>query len=381
MSTRPLRIALVAGETSGDTLGAALIESLRTRHPAAEFIGMAGPRMAAMGCRAIAAADELAVMGLFEVVSHLPRLLRLRRRLAAEILAWQPDVFVGVDAPSFNLGLAATLKQAGLHTVQYVSPQLWAWRPGRVRHMHRACDLVLCLLPFEPAFYHGHGVAAEFVGHPLADQIPLEPQRIAARAALGLTADAEVLAVLPGSRHGEIQRMGPAFIAASRLLRAERPALQILVPMVSAAIRADFQRLGALPDGMRLLDGNARLALQAADAALVTSGTATLESLLCGCPLVAAYRFNMLTALLLKLTRMAQVPYFSLPNLLAGRRLVPEVFQNAVTGPMLAAAARTQLELGAARLPLLAEFSAIHRQLRVGGAERASAAVLRLVAA
>jgi lipid-A-disaccharide synthase len=375
----PLRIAVVAGEASGDTLGAAFIEALRERHPQAEFLGVAGPRMLAAGCRALAAAEELAVMGLFEVLGHLPRLWRLRRRLARELAAWQPQVFVGIDAPSFNIGLARQLKARGLCTVQYVSPQLWAWRQGRVREMHRACDEVLCLLPFEPAFYAGHGVDAQFVGHPLADQIPLESQRALARAALGIDAQARVVALLPGSRRGEVQRLAPAMLGAVRRLAEREPELQFLAPMASATAREAFESEGVASPTLRRLDGQARLALQAADVALVASGTATLEALLCKCPMVVAYRFSAFTAWIARLLRLFKLPYFSLPNLLAGELLVPEFYQEAVQPQALADAVATALQPGARHEALLARFTVIHRTLRVDGARRAADAVLRRI--
>ncbi len=374
-----LRVAVVAGEASGDQLGVALIEALRVRRPDIEFRGVAGPKMRSAGCQPLATAEELAVMGLVEVLEHLPRLWWLRRRLVRELAAWQPDVFVGIDAPSFNLGLAQRLKQRGIRTVQYVSPQVWAWRQQRVRHMADSCDRVLCLLPFEPAFYAEHALPAEFVGHPLADQIPLQPQRAMARATLGLAADARVLAVLPGSRRGEVQRLGPAFIAAARALAASHPGLQVLAPMASPGVRAEFERQGARTAGLRLLDGQARLALQAADVALVASGTATLEALLCGCPLVAAYRFGTLTSVLLRQLRSADLKYFSLPNLLADEPLVPEFFQQQVTGAALAGALGGLLDDEARTSALRQRFAAIHQQLRCDGAARAADAILRLV--
>ena len=375
----PLRIAVVAGEASGDALGAAFIEAVRARAPQAQFLGVAGPRMQAAGCQPLESSDALAVMGLFEVLGHLPRLWRLRRMLVARFLAWQPTVFVGIDAPSFNIGLARQLKARGLRTVQYVSPQLWAWRQGRVRDMHRACDEVLCLLPFEPPFYAGHGVDAEFVGHPLADQIPLESQRASARQALGIAADARVVALLPGSRRGEVQRLAGAMRAAALRLGAAEPALQFIAPMASTATRAVFESAGPAPATLRLLDGQARLALQAADAALVASGTATLEALLCRCPMVVAYRFGALTVALVRALRLFRLPYFSLPNLLAGEALVPEFFQSAVQPAALADAVATELQPGALRERQLARFAEIHHTLRVGGAGRAADAVLRRI--
>jgi lipid-A-disaccharide synthase len=377
--SEPLRIAIVAGEASGDALGAAFIAAIRERYPQAEFRGVAGPRMQAAGCQALATSEELAVMGLFEVLRHLPRLWRLRRRLVEQVSAWQPDVFVGIDAPSFNVGLARQLKQRGVRTVQYVSPQLWAWRQGRARDMHRSCDLVLCVLPFEPPFYAGHGVEAEFVGHPLADQIPLESQRTQARLALGIDAQARVVALLPGSRSGEVQRLAPDMLAAARLLAQRDPSLQFLAPMASTAARGAFEGAGAMPSGLRLLDGQARLVLQAADVALVASGTATLEALLCKCPMAVVYRFGPLTAALLRWFRLVKLPYFSLPNLLAGEPLVPEFFQDAVQPTALADALQQSLGAGVHHEALRERFTDIHRSLRVDGARRAAAAVLRRI--
>ena len=383
MTKRALRIALVAGETSGDQLGAALIGALRERAPGCEIRGACGPLMRAAGCEPLADAHELAVMGLVEVLSHLPRLLRLRRRLRDEFLAWRPDVFIGIDAPEFNLGLAAQLHRAGLATVQYVSPQVWAWREGRVRGIGRACDLVLCLLPFEPAFYAHHAVPARFVGHPLADQIPLDVDRGAARRALGIEETSTVVALLPGSRKGEVTRLGPEFIAAALALAATSPGVVFIAPMASPAVRALFEQQCAAAgfERVRLLDGQARMALQAADAALVASGTASLEALLCRCPMVIAYRLSAMTAFLLRALRMVRLKYFALPNLLAGEPLVPEFFQEAATGPQMAAALQQQLRNAEHRRMLEARFRSIHVTLRQDGAARAADAVLGLIAA
>jgi lipid-A-disaccharide synthase len=379
-----LRVAIVAGETSGDALGAALIGELRARSGPIQIRGVAGPAMRSAGCLALADADELAVMGLIDPLKHLPRLLRLRSMLINRIGAWKPDVFIGIDAPAFNLGLAAHFKSRGIATVQYVSPQVWAWRPGRVRKIARRCDLVLCLLPFEPEFYRSHAVRAEFVGHPLADQIPLVPDRAAARATLGVDAHAAALALLPGSRVGEVQRLAPAFIATAVELSQRRPGLQLLAPMANAAVRAVFERaLAAAPQSarldLRLLDGQARTALTAADAGLVASGTATLEALLCRCPMVVAYRVGAVTALLLRTLRLVRLPYFSLPNLLAGEALVPEFFQEAVSSENLSGAIERALDDVARREYLQREFLQVHESLRAGGAARAAEAVLQLL--
>jgi len=378
VTTRALRIAVVAGETSGDQLGAALLAALRARVPGLQVRGVCGPLMRAAGCEAIADAHELAVMGLVEVLAYLPRLLRLRRRLRREFLAWQPDVFIGIDAPEFNLGLASQLHAAGLRTVQYVSPQVWAWRKRRVRAIARACDLVLCLLPFESAFYTRHAVRARFVGHPLADQIPLDADRAGARSALGLAAGAVVVALLPGSRRGEVARLGPDFVAAAVALAAAIPGIEFIAPMASPELRGLFERACAGGVRIRVLDGQARLGLQAADAALVASGTASLEALLCRCPMVVAYRVNPLTAFLLLGLQIVRVRHYSLPNLLAGETLVPEFIQKAVTGTALATALQEQLRGGERRAALLQRFRDIHLSLRLDGAARAADAVLEL---
>lgn len=379
---QPLRVGIVAGESSGDQLGAALIAALRARVPEVRCFGMAGPKMAAAGCEVWASSDELSTMGLFEVLQHLPRLLRLRRQLAARFQHERPDVFVGIDVPDFNLGLAKRLKASGLKTVQYVSPQVWAWRRGRVRTIGRSCDLVLCLLPFETDFYARHGVRAEFVGHPLADQIPLDADRDAARVALGLPRDSTVVALLPGSRMGEVERLGSDFAAAAAWIAERRPETRFVAPMASVRVRSRFEAILAAmpaPPVVDLVDGRAQSVLAAADAAIVASGTATLETLLTGRPMVVAYRFAALTAWLLRRLGLVKVAYFSQPNLLVGRRLVPEFLQEEVTGEALGEALLRELGDRAHLSELQQEFRRVHETLRRGGAERAAAAILEHV--
>lgn len=380
---RRLRVGVVAGEHSGDQLGGALISALRERVPDLECFGIAGPKMVAAGCEAWWGADELSVMGLAEVLRHLPRLLHLRGAAARRLRAARPDVFIGIDAPEFNLSLARGLKRAGIRTVQYVSPQVWAWRPGRVRSIGASCDLVLCLLPFEAQFYVQHGVSAVFVGHPLADQIPLEVDRQAARRALGLDGGGTVVALLPGSRLAEVARLGAPFAAAAAHIAARRPGYRFIAPMASGAVRAMFIRqLAQVPEApqITLLDGEAQRALAACDAAIVASGTATLEALLSARPMVVAYRVSALTAFLLRTLALVKVSYFSQPNLLAGRRLVPEFLQEQVNGAALAAALLGELEDNGHRRELLEEFAAVHRLLRRDGAARAAEAILQCLA-
>jgi lipid-A-disaccharide synthase len=373
-----LRIALVAGEASGDTLGAALIEALHRRFPAAEFAGIAGPKMRAAGCTAWHDIDELAVMGLTEVLTHLPRLMRLRAALRRQILEWRPDVFVGVDYKEFNLGLARQLKRAGLTTVQYVSPQVWAWRQGRVRTIGESVDLVLCLFPFEPDFYREHGVRAAFVGHPLADQIPAQVDRAAARAELGIDAGQRVLAVLPGSRRAEVERLAEVFAGAAELLATRFSGLVSIAPMVTPALKELFAARcaeHAPTAAVRLLDGQARLALAAADVVLVASGTATLETALSGRPMVVAYKLGFITAFLLRTLGLVKIRHFSQPNLLAGKELVPEFFQEAASASNLADALAHWLDHPADVAEVQRAFEAIHARLRCNGAERAAAEI------
>ena len=382
-----MRIALVAGETSGDALGASLIDALKRHFPNARFAGVAGPRMRAAGCEAWHDIESLSVMGLTEVLAHLPRILRLRASLRRRLIDWRPDVFIGVDYKEFNLGLARQLKRAGFTTVQYVSPQVWAWRQGRVRTIGESVDLVLCLFPFEPDFYREHGVRAAFVGHPLADQIPLDIDRTAARAQLGIDAHARVLAVLPGSRRGEVEKLAEPFARAAELL-AQRyrsgGGLVTLAPMVTPVLREIFAgRCAVLAPSadVRLLDGQARLALAAADVVLVASGTATLETALSKRPMVVAYRLGGLTAFLLRALKLVKPRHFSQPNLLAGKELVPEFFQEAATADNLANALAHWLENPGEVATLREEFAVIHQQLRRGGAERAANEVAELLTA
>ena len=375
----PLRVAIVAGEHSGDQLGAALITALRERVAALECFGVAGPKMVAAGCEAWAGADSLGVMGLAEVLRHLPRLLKLRAALAERFAAARPDVFVGIDSPEFNLTLARRLKRRGVRCVQYVSPQVWAWRRGRVRTIGRDTDLVLCLLPFESDFYARHAVRAEFVGHPLADEIPLEVDARAARAALGIDPTARLIALLPGSRLFEVAHLAAPFAAAAAWLHERRPELEFIAPMASADVRERFERqLAQAPEKtlIRVVDGQAQRVLAAADAAIVASGTATLETLLSGKPMVVAYKVSWLTAFIVRALGLVKVPYFSQPNLLVGRRLVPELYQGQVTGAALGSALLAESDDPRHVAALRAEFARIHRELRCGGAGRAADAVL-----
>jgi lipid-A-disaccharide synthase len=373
---------VAAAEASGDALGAGLIEAIREQVPDATFVGLAGPKMIAAGCEAWWHSEEISVMGLAEVLKHLPRLLKLRRRFIERVAASGADVFVGIDAPDFNLPSAKVLRARGIPTVQYVSPQIWAWRQSRVATVRESVDLVLCVLPFETAFYESHGVNASFIGHPLADQIPLEVDTAAARAGLGLAAGKRVLAVLPGSRRNEVATLAAPFMATAAMLQREVPDLEVVVALAS-------ERLGAVLEAAtrgiayarppRVVVGRAREVLSAADAVLVASGTATLETMLLKKPMVVAYRIVPLTYWLVRKLGVRKLPYFSLPNLLAGRQVVQEFVQAQVRPEVLAPAMRALLETPAERGGWYDRFSAIHRQMRCGASGAAALKVLELV--
>lgn len=379
----PLRVGLVAGEASGDTLGADLIEALRRLAPGTEFFGVAGPKMQAAGCEVWEPAESLAVMGLFEVLRDLPRLARLLARIRRRFLAVRPDVFVGIDAPDSNLRLAGPLRAAGIPTVQYVSPQVWAWRQGRARSMRESVDLVLCLLPFEKRFFDEHGLHAEFVGHPLADAIPLIVDREAARAALGIAASAQVVALLPGSRRGEVARLGKDFAATVRWLSRQRPELQFIAPMASLATREIFEQAMqryAPRVLVRLIRGQAQAALIAADVVLVASGTASLEAALCKRPMVVVYRLGAMTAFAIRRLNLVKSKFFAQPNLLADRRVVGEYFQEEIVPGSIGAELLMWLDDAERRSNLQQEFSRIHAELRRDASARAAQAIAALCA-
>jgi len=377
------RIALVAGEASGDQLGAGLIAQLRQRYSDALFAGIGGAQMRAAGFDAWHDCSELAVMGLAEVVGSLPRLLQLRAGLRRRVLEWSPEVFVGIDAPDFNLGVERWLKQRGIPTIHYVSPSIWAWRQGRAASMRDSADHVLCLFPMEPAIYGRHGMPATFVGHPLADAMPMQPDRTAARCALGLSDAAPVLAVLPGSRLGEIGRLGGLFLQTAAMVAAQVPGLQVVVPAADAQCRQALQRLidnaaVLLPDA-RLIDGEARTAMVASDVVLLASGTATLEAMLAKRPMVVGYRLAPLTHFIVKRLGLLKVERYALPNVLAGETLVPELMQDDCTADALAAAVLHWLSDPAAVAALLPRFDELHRQLRRDASARAADTVTAVI--
>ena len=376
------RIAIVAGEISGDRLGAGLIHAVHARHPDIRFAGIAGPLMQAAGAEAWRHSDELAVMGLAEVVRHLPRLRRIMRELEARLLADPPDLYIGIDAPDFNLRIERTVRRAGIPTVHYVSPSVWAWRSGRVRVLREACDNVLCLLPFEAEFLQRHQVPAVFVGHPLADELPDDPDPVPARRALGLPETGRVVALLPGSRGGELERLGPVFAETARWLSSRLPDVVFVAPMATPALRtrfaAQWQRVaGGLP--IQLVDGQSHTVMAAADAILLASGTATLEAMLLNRPMVVAYRISPLSYALVKLFRLIHVQYMALPNLLADERLVPEFVQGQVEPAILGAALLELLEKPENRQRLAGRFHELGDRLRHAASERAADTVLAML--
>lgn len=374
-------IVLVAGEPSGDNLGAKLIHSLRALLPEARFAGISGPRMIEAGCEAWERMENLSVMGLFEIIPHLPRLLRIRRELIERVVTAQPAVYVGVDAKEFNLRVAPQLKARGIPVVQYVSPQIWAWRQGRVKTIGRAVDLVLCLLPFERRFYDEHRVKAEFVGHPLADQIPLHLDAGQARRELGIDESGTWIALLPGSRGGEVARLGADFAATVAWMKRKRPQIRFLAAMANAKVRSTFEaalEAAGVRDRVEIFDGRSQQVMAASDVVLLASGTATLEATLVKRPMVVVYRLSWLTSFLLKHLKLFKAPFFAQPNLLAGRRLVPEYFNDEVRADVLGPSLLEQLER-ADRAELVQTFTEIHQTLRRDASSRAAQAIVDLL--
>ncbi|WP_086955316.1 lipid-A-disaccharide synthase [Xenorhabdus innexi] len=376
---RPLTIGLVAGETSGDILGAGLIRALKAKIPDARFVGVAGPLMQAEGCEVWYEMEELAVMGIVEVLGRLPRLLKIRKDLTTRFTALKPDVFVGIDAPDFNITLEGRLKQQGIRTIHYVSPSVWAWRQKRVFKIGRATDLVLAFLPFEKAFYDRFNVSCRFIGHTMADAMPLQTDKIAARKELGIPPDAHCLAILPGSRHAEVEMLSADFLRTVQLLRNKLPDLHVLVPLVNTRRREQFQRIRneVAPDlSIHLLDGQARAAMIASDATLLASGTAALECMLAKCPMVVGYRMKPFTFWLAK--RLVKTPYVSLPNLLAGKELVKELLQDECEPQALSEALLPLLRGGVEVEGLKETFLHLHESIRCDADEQAAQAVLEL---
>lgn len=375
MINKPLIIALVAGETSGDILGAGLIRALKNHHPNIEFIGVAGPQMQAEGCKAWYEMDELSVMGIVEVLGRLRRILAIRRDITKRLIELKPDIFIGIDAPDFNLSLEGKLKQAGIKTIHYVSPSVWAWKQKRVFKIKRNTNLILAFLPFEKAFYDKFDVPCRFIGHKMADDIPLNPDQKAMRQQLGIPLDCLCLALLPGSRHTEVSLLSEPFLKAAQLLRNRYPDLHIVVPLVNAKRRKEFEQIKAqiAPNlEVQLLDGQAREAMISSNAAILASGTAALECMLAKCPMVVGYKMKAFTFWLAK--KIIKTPYVSLPNILAGKELVPELLQQDCTPENIANHIIPFLE--GDNTEVKNTFLTLHKQIRCNADEQAAQAVL-----
>lgn len=373
--------AIVVGELSGDTLGAGLIRALRQHYPDARFIGIAGPQMLAEGAETLCPMERLSVMGLTEVVPRLPELFRLRRQLEQWFVAEGARLYIGIDSPDFTLSLARRLHRRGLRTLHYVSPSVWAWRQGRIQGIRRDVDHMLTLLPFEAAFYQQHQVPVTFVGHPLADIIPLQPPTAEARAELGLDSSRPVLAVLPGSRSGEVRQLLPDFLAAARQVRARRPGLQIVIPAATPEreqeILAELARQRM--EGVQCVAGKGRTVMAAADVVLMASGTATLEGLLLKKPMVIGYRLGALTYRIAR--RLVKIDHVGLPNLLTEQPLIPELIQDQLTPEAAAKAVLEWLDNPDRVAALTDAFDAVHQRLRRDASATAADAVVSVLAA
>ncbi|MDR2839547.1 MAG: lipid-A-disaccharide synthase [Azonexus sp.] len=378
--SKAVRIAMVAGEASGDLLASHLIAALKTRLPEVEFFGIGGPKMQAQGFDAWWPLEKLSIMGYVEALRHYREIAGIRRRLKKRLLDQRPDIFIGVDAPDFNLGLEADLKAAGIKTIHYVSPSIWAWRGGRIKKIGRAVNRVLALFPMEPPLYEKAGIPVTYVGHPLADIIPLETNKAAVRETLQIAGDIPVFALLPGSRQGELAMLADIFVQTAKRLHERLPTALFVVPLTTRETRLQFeaaiyrQQAADLP--FRLLFGHAQEALGAADVSLVASGTATLEAALIKRPLVITYKIGGATYWLMK--RLLYQPFVGLPNILAGRKaaVVPEFLQDKAT-PENLSEALFKLYEDKDNARLIAEtFTDIHLQLRRNTAEKAAQAVL-----
>ena len=372
-------IAIVAGEASGDILGAGLIKSLKRLYPDAEFIGIGGPQMIAQGFTSLYPMERLSVMGLVEVLGRLRELLKIRKDLGSTLIEKKPDVFIGIDAPDFNLGLETRLKEAGIKTAHYVSPSVWAWREKRVFKIKKAVDLVLCLFPFEVAFYEQHQVPAVCVGHTLADMIDMETDTTAAREQLGLSLQNPVVAILPGSRQGEVARLGELFLHTAQQIKHSIPSVQFVIPAANDDRKQQLEvLLQSVPElSVKLINGQSRTVMASADVVLLASGTAALEGMLLKKPMVVSYRLARLTYFIM--SRMVKQKYVSLPNLLAGKELIPELLQHDATPENLTAAVLKLLADDQTAAKLKSEFTQLHTMLRKNADDAAAQAVANLI--
>ena len=377
------RLAMVAGEASGDLLAGLLLGGLKARWPQVQAFGIGGPKMAAQGFDAWWPHDKLSVSGYVEVLSHYREISGIRNQLAERLLSAKdrPDAFIGVDAPDFNLDLEARLKAQGIKAIHFVSPSIWAWRGKRIEKIRRATDLVLCIFPFEPPIYAKQGIPAAYVGHPLADAIPLDVPRAASRAALGLNESDTVVALLPGSRRAEVQYIAPRLLQAAAEMHRQRPQLRFVLPVVPGLrhVVEPLRRQHAAKAPIMLLDGHSHEALAACDVALVASGTATLEAALFKRPMVIAYAMHALNWQMMK--RMKYQPWVGLPNILLNDFAVPELLQGDATGARLAAAALEWLDDPQRCEQLRTRFDALHRELRCNTAKAATDAIEKVLAA
>jgi lipid-A-disaccharide synthase len=380
LSDRKITFGIIAGEASGDILGAGLVRSLRQRYPRARFVGIGGEEMIAEGFHSLVPMERLSVMGLVEVLGRIRELFSIRARLLDYFFATPPDVVIGIDSPDFTLAIERRCREAGILSVHYVSPSVWAWRRKRIFKIARSVNLMLTLFPFEARFYEEHQVPVAFVGHPLADRIAMEPDTLKMRESLGIDAGASVLAVLPGSRAGEVDRLGALFLEASRWLQERRPDLQLVIPCVN---RDREKQVRGLVDALDLklpvtiVRGRSRDVMAAADVVLLASGTATLEAMLLKKPMVVGYRLSGFSYALL--SKLVKVPHVALPNLLAGRQLVPELLQGKATAESLGGAVLERLEDTKERARLKEAFTELHHTLKQGADEKAAQAISDLL--
>ncbi len=366
-----LKIAIVAGESSGDILGSDLMRAFKLKFPQVAFMGIAGPVMQAEGCESLYPIEELSIIGIWAIIKRLPRLLKLRNNLANKIIAWKPDLFVGIDAPEFNLDLELKLQRVGIRTVHYVSPSVWAWREKRIYKIKRAVNYMLTLFPFEQTIYQQHQIPVSCVGHPLAEMLPLLTNKRTSRENLDLNPQAKILAMLPGSRGSEIKYLGKLFIETASRLKAKNPDLIIVVPLVNDKRKAQFNCLirEVTPDlDLVLVDGNSREVMSAADTVLLASGTATLEAMLLKKPMLVAYKVSTLSYAIY--SRLLKIKHFALPNLLASQTMVQELMQDDATVDALTREVALLLDAGLSEQQQN-EYIDIHKSLRLGGGEKA----------